>query len=57
MNGGMKDGVMKQSTMPVQPAIPNAPTENDLIASKFYFPSDQFSFKSSGSAKHWFTTA
>lgn len=34
LNGGMKDAVVKPSPMPVQPAVPNAPTENDLIASK-----------------------
>ncbi|MPC39680.1 hypothetical protein E2C01_033225 [Portunus trituberculatus] len=32
LNGGMKDAVVKPSPMPVQPAVPNAPTENDLIA-------------------------
>ncbi|XP_042204566.1 uncharacterized protein LOC121854170 isoform X3 [Homarus americanus] len=34
LNGGMKDGggVVKPLPQPVQPALPNAPTENDLIA-------------------------
>lgn len=37
LNGGIKDGgVMKPSPMSVQPAVPNAPTENDLIASKLW---------------------
>lgn len=34
LNGGMKEGGDKPASMSLQPALPNAPTENDLIASK-----------------------